>query len=123
MGFTEVAAATRTPIVAAASGIDLVRVEVWDVPRRDRIASFDCALSQFGMRLAVADTDLGPIVVAGAWGVPGVRGYEHGTGETSGSVATSSDPGRSSLAVSKASWLSHSVTDRRRSLTRLTAHR
>jgi hypothetical protein len=80
MPIFELAATIQSPMVAAASGIDVVRLDIWDVARMDRIGSFDCSLSLFGGRLALADLEESPIVVAGAWGVPGVRAHDPSTG-------------------------------------------
>jgi hypothetical protein len=77
----EVAISPRRAVAAIASGLDPVVVDVWDLEHHRWIVAFDTALSPFGGRLAVADAVDRPIVIAGAWGVPGVRGHEATTGE------------------------------------------
>ena len=123
MPIFELAAAIRSPIVAAASGIDVVRLDIWDVAATDRIGSFDSSLSPFGGRLALADIEDSPIVIAGAWGVPGVRAYDPSTGDVlwerrdlvrSGPILAGGHRGHVTVA---------SVTDPRKCLMRGTADR
>lgn len=81
MPYGELAAATRTPIIAAASNDADHRIDVWDVDRIAQIGSFETTLSPFGRRLALTNTVDGLLVIAASWGVPGVRAHDPVSGE------------------------------------------
>lgn len=77
---TEIAAAPRNPVAAIASGLDPVHVDVWDIWERRPVGCFDSSLSPFGGRLTIADVDTDVVVIAGSWGVPGLRAHDPRTG-------------------------------------------
>jgi hypothetical protein len=56
-------------------------VSLWSVDRSSLIARFDTAWEFGGRRLALCGTSDRPIVVAGAWGRPGVRAHHGQTGQ------------------------------------------
>jgi hypothetical protein len=107
MAGVEVAAAPHSPVAAIASALDPTRIDVWDVAAGRWIGGFDSALSMFGGRLTVADVRADVLVIAGSWGVPGIRAHDPRTGAVhwerrdlvrSGPIASSSAGPRVAVA-------------------------